>query len=376
MRTANRVTIIQRVLPHYRVPFFLKLREELASSGIELVLIYGQENAGTVPKSVAFSAPWVRRVQNVYFSILGLELVWQRGAISSASSALVIVEQSNRLVVNLVLIALRPLVNFKLAFWGHGKNFQSTSARWSEYLKKVLITRVDWWFAYTTSTAELVAEAGFSPSRITNVQNAIDTSAMDAHLRECDPGDIAVLRSNLNLIPGYVGLFCGGMYDHKQLPFLIEACLAIKKKVPEFSMLFVGDGPDETVVKNEAQKHGWIHYVGPKFGAELAPFYRVSNVFLLPGALGLSVIDSFVSGIPIFTTASAKHGPERDFLQSGKNGVVTTDSVEEYAGAVAEYFYDSALQAELKRGLDSSKENHSLDVMVSRFASGVRDALN
>ena len=46
-----KVTIIQRILPHYRIPFFEALHRELGHAGIELQLIYGQEYPGTVPRS-------------------------------------------------------------------------------------------------------------------------------------------------------------------------------------------------------------------------------------------------------------------------------------------------------------------------------------
>ena len=40
------VVIIQRVLPHYRVPFFLQLEKQLSRRDIRLSVVYGQEYEG------------------------------------------------------------------------------------------------------------------------------------------------------------------------------------------------------------------------------------------------------------------------------------------------------------------------------------------
>ena len=379
MLPSTQVTIVQRILPRYRVPFIVALHEALAKRGIELKFIYGQERSGTVPVSVAFDAPWARRITNRYFPIAGKEPVWQPCLTLIDNSALVIVEQSNRLLVNLALLGLSRYINTKIAFWGHGKNFQAHEKEplefLSGYLKNFLSVRVHWWFAYTSLSQQAVIANGYPGARVTVVQNAIDTSNLDAHLNLCNADEVHRLERAFNVTPGFVGLYCGGMYRHKRLGFLLEACRLIKDRVPQFSMIFIGDGPDSSEVVRAAAECPWIHYAGPKYERELAPFYRISSAILMPGAVGLAIVDSFVAGIPLFTTNISLHGPEIAYLENRVNGVITADHPREYADAVTDFLMRGEARVEFAEGLKHAKAKYTLDNMVANFADGIEAAL-
>ena len=123
----SKVTIIQRILPHYRVPFFEALYCELARDGIELQLIYGQEYPGTVPRSELLKHPWTIRIENRYLNTPLGQVVWQACLSHLQDSDLIVVEQANSLLLNYWLMISRGRRQHRLAFWGHGRNFQARS---------------------------------------------------------------------------------------------------------------------------------------------------------------------------------------------------------------------------------------------------------
>jgi glycosyltransferase involved in cell wall biosynthesis len=367
----DRVAIVQRILPYYRIPFFCRLYSRLRESDIDLRLIYGQELPETVPQSVNLQEPWARKIENSYFHVGGKELVWQPCWDLVRGAKLVVVEQANRLLVNYPLFALRGR-NRKVAFWGHGKNMQSDrGGNWSERLKRLKLGRADWWFAYTTLSGEIVAASGYPQSQITNVQNAIDTSELQMHLQACTDEVIMAAKEKHGIAGEVIGLYCGGMYEIKKLPFLMDACIAIKKKVPGFSVVFVGGGPERQYVADMVTRYDWMHYVGPKFGRELAPYYRMSNALLMPGAIGLTIVDSFVAAVPLFTTDIPLHGPEIAYLENGVNGIMTPPTVEAFAAAVTSYLRDPEAQRRVQSGCARSAERYTIVKMVENFASGV-----
>src|SRR5690349_11130674 len=144
-----KVTIVQRILPHYRIAFFERLHEQLAMCGIELELVYGQELPGTVPRTVPLQAPWALQIKNRYLALGSSELIWQPCLANLRGSDLIIVEQSNRLVLNYWLQLRRSFSRPMLGFWGHGRNMQSRRPQGlRERLKTSLARHVDWWFAY------------------------------------------------------------------------------------------------------------------------------------------------------------------------------------------------------------------------------------
>lgn len=121
----SKVTIIQRVVPHYRVPFFEALHQALARSGTEFQLIYGQEYLGTVPRSVIMEHPWAIRIDNRYLNTPFGQLVWQPCLRELQDSDLIVFEQANSLLLNYWLMVRRGLGKHQLAFWGHGRDRKS-----------------------------------------------------------------------------------------------------------------------------------------------------------------------------------------------------------------------------------------------------------
>ncbi len=370
-RAAAAVNIVQRVLPHYRVPFFRRLAERLGRDGVALQVIYGQESRGTVPRSVRVEEPWARRIRNTYLGPGSRAPVWQPCLARLVGSDLLVVEQANRLLLNYPLIAGRGILPYKLAYWGHGRNMQAAD-RLRGSLKRRLVGAVDWWFAYTRISAEAVAGAGFPAERITEVHTTVDTDEIETAARAVRPEELAALRGSLGIRSDHVALYCGGMYPDKKLDFLLAACAEIRRRVPDFHVVFIGDGPLQETVAEAARRNPWIHYVGPRFGPERVPYFLISRVMLMPGLVGLAIIDSFATGTPMFTTDVPIHSPEIAYLENGVNGVMTPFRVADYAGAVAAALASPAGLDAMRRACRESARRYDLAHMVESFARGVQ----
>lgn len=373
----RQITVIQRVLPHYRIPFFIELEKVLQRDGIALNLVYGQEYPGTVPRTTVCNESWAHRVENRYLKVAGKELVWQPCLNRAINSDLIIVEQSSRLLLNYLLLLGLTRRHSKLAFWGHGRNFQAgMRPSWHERIKRSLVGKADWWFAYTALSASYIARSGFPPEKITLVQNAIDTRELKLNLDHCcSSGDLDVFRAAMGIKSKSIGLYCGGMYEYKKLEFLLRSAVKIREQVSDFHLILVGDGPDHEIAASAAEKYEWIHYEGPKFGRSLAPYYKVSKVFLMPGLVGLGILDSFVAGIPLFTTDIPIHSPEIAYLENGINGVMTSHSADSYADAVAAYLRDESAQKRLREGCEKSAKLYSVEAMAKNFSKGIKCCL-
>lgn len=373
---APKVLVVQRILPHYRMGFFDLLKEKLHSESVDLRLVAGQERQGTVPASVSVDRDWFTRVKNRYLAAGGTELCWQPVARMSVDFDLVILEQANRLLANHVIQAHRRLRGRPVAFWGHGANFQQRG-RFSvnEILKSRLLRQVDWWFAYTGLSANMLVERGFPSERITVVENAIDSGELQRAMEAVTEADIAGARTSMGLAPGPVGLFCGGMYREKKLEFLVEACVAIRRENPDFQMLWIGHGPEQHLVEAACRAHDWMRYLGAVTGPRRAVYFALSDVILMPGAVGLVIVDSFSAARPLFTTRHDQHGPEIAYLENGHNGFMSRFDVGDYAAGVVEFLANPAMRAVIQAGCRGSAGRYSLENMAERFADGILNCL-
>ncbi len=359
-----KVLIIYRFLPHYRAEFYCRLRELLASRNVQLDLVYGKTDGS---KGDEMELPWASFRPNRSLRLGGYELLWQPCLDIVSKYDLVIVEQANRLILNYLLIALRPLLGYKLAFWGHGLNLQSPPGSWVNRFKSLYLGACQWWFAYTEGVKKLLVQRGYPAEQITVVQNSINMQIVEDQL-----ADPAILVPP-ELAGKPVGLFCGAMYAEKRLDFLLEACQRIKLMVPDFQMVFIGSGNQREIVRKAAAQHSWIHDKGPLFGAEKMAYFKASRAILMPGLVGLVVLDSLAGQVPLVTTHYPYHSPEIEYLDSGRNGLMVDDSA--FVSEVVRLMTDSQYVESLRAGCAVSAKRYSLDAMVMNFGGGILNCL-
>lgn len=368
----TKVCIIQRRLTHYRVPLFSALREALAERGIQLELLVGRGTPAEERKHDVGELSWTQSIPTHYLA--GGRLCWQPVKRHLAGADLVIVTQENKLLQNHLLM-LQPR-RFKLAFWGHGANLQSDNRNGlKERFKRWTTNRVDWWFAYTQMSADLVASAGFPGSRITVLNNAVDTSELQRQWQSVTPEETQALRESLGFGAGPVGVFVGSLYADKRLDFLFAAAEAIRRQVPDFHFLIVGEGPERDKVQAWCAANPWARWVGARFDREKAAYVSVAQVMLNPGLVGLGILDSFVCDVPMLTTDCGIHSPEIAYLENGINGVMTLDDLDAYVEASVHLLHDAQALASLRVGCATSAHEFTVENMACRFAKGVSDAV-
>lgn len=374
----SKVAIISKTVPIYRRDFFNGLRRVLSENNIELILLYGQPSRRDAQKNDTIDLEWAVKVPSKIWEFGHTELYWQPVLSYLKDVDLVIVEQASKLLINYVLLLQYWLKIRKLAFWGHGKNFQENSAnRLGEWIKRKVSTRVHWWFAYNDMSARVVREMRFPAERITSVQNAIDTRALTRALQNLTPIEIEKTRTDLNLNSLNVGIYAGGLYPEKRLSFLLESLHLIRRQIPDFEMIIIGGGVDAPMVEQAAAQYPWIHYVGPKFDREKVPYYAISKLFLMPGLVGLGILDTFALETPLVTTQIPLHSPEISYLENGVNGLMvdSASNPQVYANAVIRLLLNEDVRQKLVDGCRSVRNVYTVEIMVSQFAQGIIKAL-
>jgi glycosyltransferase involved in cell wall biosynthesis len=368
----KRVLIIQRILTHYRQPFFEGLRKALAKEGVELSLLYGKSAEGQDKKKDEIDIEWATYIPTKAIKIGPLELFWQPALPYLANKDLVIVEQANKNLINYYLTLRSKLRGKKFAYWGHGLNRQTNPNDLRNRFKRLFINSPDWWFAYTSQVKGFIAAQGYPAARITAVENAIDTSELLKHKAAITPETLAEKRKSLNLGPeSKVGLYVGGMYAEKRIDFLLEAVIEIKKLVPEFHLVAVGSGADAGKFEAAAAKHDWIHYAGPQFGEEKVKYFLLSDVFLMPGLVGLAVVDTFALETPLITTDYPFHSPEIGYLEHGVNGLIAENTLPSFIHAVTSTLNQPEELDRLRQGCRASYPKYTMEQMVENFKNGI-----
>ena len=365
----KRVVVIQRVLPHYRHDFFDGVERQLSNEGYEFVLYYGQERDGEVPRTKPLVGGWARFSNNWY--ILRGALVFQSALFKLKVRDVVVVESASRCLINYVLMVMNALRLIDLVFWGHGKNFQTSRVNpIAELVKKHTALMCRGWLAYTELSRDFIRSYGVPNERITVLNNSQkDDSTLSFEDRQ-------ELFDRMNLSLGLKGVrravFCGGMYPEKRLTFLLESMSFIAGKDDGFEFILIGDGPELAGLVKEWAGYDWVHFLGARYGDEKRVLIENSDLIVMPGLVGLVIIESFYSGCPMITTKNDLHSPEICYLRDGYNGCYAPNGIQEFAEFVSQLLNDRVELGRLSKNCASSAKIYAIDNMIDNFCAGIK----
>ncbi len=368
------VLIISKYITHYRVEFFNLLKGILIDNNIELHLVTAKSKNEDALKKDEVEIKWAQYIPYRQIKISNIVVLWQPYFKQIRNKDLVIVESANRLLFNYFLMLARHFSRFRLAFWGHGRNMQIDVNSGRNRYKNLFLDKSDWWFAYTQGVKNLLEERKFPKNKITVVQNAIDTLELQEHYGEISQTESDRLKTQFGISGYNIGIFCGGMYPEKRLDFVLEVCHKVKFAIHDFHMIFIGSGIESEKVLEASKKFEWIHFLGPKFGRERVKYFKISTIQLMPGLVGLGILDSFAMECPIITTDYPFHSPEIEYLISGYNGILTKSDIISYSQTVVNVLQEKTYLT-LIEGCKRSAQKYTVYNMVENFKNGIISCL-
>lgn len=363
-------------IPSYREAFYTHLEPVLDARGIDMEVIHGAPPKSRSSRNDSVRPAWATFVPNKVMSIKGTEVTWQPVWRKARDADLIIVQNEAALPFTYIAMAHRRLGGPLVAMWGHGAHFNEEEANpAAEALKKKVAPHVDWFFAYTQRSADIVEGLGLPREQISVVNNSRNSDADLPNPGAVDP-ELAQLLADANDRSSHMGWMVSALDQWKRLPFLVETLDEIRSRVPDFEFFVLGQGDDKTI-ENAAKTRPWLHALGPRFAADKAAVGALADITIQPGLIGLHAIDAFAFRTPMVTTEHAVHSHEFDYLKDGENALVLTEgaTASELGAATAELLLDPAALQKLQVGCDISAATYTIDGMVERFADGIEAAL-
>ncbi|WP_415879804.1 glycosyltransferase family 4 protein [Methylomonas sp. TEB] len=348
------------------------LYQHLQQVGIELQVAYGTPNVEQAAKRDLIDLPKSigLKVKNYWF--FGGKLLYQPIFRQMLSADRVIVLNANGHILN-YLIALAGLWGRRnLAFWVWWPSSRANTGSFKERIRQQLMKTGNWWFAYTSGTRNYLLLDGIPSAQITVLNNSVDVSGFREMLTAIGAAELSNFTTLLGIPNGVpIGLFCGGLYDDKRLDFLFEAVKLIQADCPDFHLLVLGDGIRRDLVSQADANDHRIHYLGPCFTKEKALCFRLAEVFLCPGLVGLAILDAFAAGLPLITTDIPIHSPEIEYLCDNVNGLLVANDSRAYANAVISLLKSPSTLRRLSSGALASSRQYSIESMANQYAEGI-----
>ena len=370
------VAVVHPWMPHYRVAFFDLLREDLERNGITLRVSYGGVPPFAKGRGGDDQLDWATQLEEHSVAVGGRTINWRKTSPEAIDSDLLILEDGLRNVDTYAYLARRR--GSKLtAFWGHGRTRDRSVTEVEARIKRTLVNRGDWFFAYTAGVAADLASDGFDPYRITVLTNTFDVESLSAARDAVSPAEAETFRSAHGLTAGHTALFLGGVSESKNIATLVESARLVSARDPEFRVVVAGDGPLRGLIDQVAVPNGPFVPVGSAFDDRLkATIGSACELMISPGLVGLVAVDSFALGLPIVATSEWHQAPEFEYLEHNRNCLLTPATTTDFADSILRLINDSELRLRLRSNCLAEAAEYRLADMVERFSAGVLAALD
>jgi glycosyltransferase involved in cell wall biosynthesis len=366
---------VQPYVPEYRVPFFRALRQDLSSVGVALaVAAAGADSVATLRSDDFTSTSSDLTLREISLSLGHRTLLYRslRPAVTKFRPDLVVVEQAIKNLETWPLILGSSLGSGpRVAMWGQGRSYSTGQSRLAAATKQWLTRRSDWFFSYTEAGAAHVIAGGFPSERVTVLRNSTDTTELRRDLLSISESDVWDFQSRWGLTPGRVGLFMGGVDEHKGIPFLLDSAKRIAELLPGFRLMIAGSGSLADTVKKADRVGGSIVYLSRVSGLEKALALAAADVLLVPEWVGLVAVDALAAGKPVVTTDHSSHSPEVEYLASGETALFARHDVESYSRAAAQLLLDVKELDRMSLAARLAGDAFSIEAMAGAFARGV-----
>lgn len=378
MMTPVKADQLMNSLRPYRLPF---LKRIAASGRISLTVWHGQpaDDRGA-PHVAAESLPIPdRHLRNVHLPWgRHRRVIWQRGALSilrSESRVVICAEVVHNPVVWLLALIHR-IVGKGLVLDGHfvrsGPNpgYRLVSG----IVRKFLHRFADAYVAYTEGGREALITEGVDPEKVFVSMNTLDTELLSALAERVDDEACDALRKELGVAEGHVLLYVGKLAPVKRVDLAIEILRYLDGNA---TLVVIGDGTQRKSLE-EASEGLPVQFRGAIYNEEeLARYFMIADLLVLPGRVGLTCVHGFANGVPCLTTSDeiAEQSPEYEYVEDGYNGVILlTDDPAHQARAIRVLLNDPETLSRLKTGARKTARRLTMDRMVKGFEDAVLKA--
>ena len=284
-------------LPHYRMHIYRYLHNYLKMHGYFLEVVSD-------------------RIQEDYEGPIGFPLhIKKTGLISLIRTTLAKRPHASILAINHSKLFFFPFMiflkagKFKPITWTHGVNLQRKHSKLSRLIHDIEHALCDGIVLYAESQKEFISKRDLNKVFIAN--NTLNLTEYENHR----PIKIEILEKYG--IHTRKNVICvGRIQGRKRIQDLIMAFKIIKNK--DYGLIVVGHDEEGLIEKLRNCDNRIVH-LGPLYGIDVIDLLCSCEVFCIPGAIGLSIVDAMFCGLPV-VTERVDHGPEIMYLRDGENG--------------------------------------------------------
>ena len=213
----------------------------------------------------------------------------------------------------------------KTAYWCQVTKDQWVNRKkWKDAIKRMLFTQVDATLGSGEESRAFAMRFGTKSSKAFCLPHSIDVAHYAAGTADARTYR-RTFREQLNL-QGVTFIYVGRLWWGKGILYLLDAFNTVQRQSTKpVSLLLVGDGPDEALLRQRcsALRLRNVVFAGFQQKSDLPRYYAMADVFVFPtlgDPYGLVVDEAMACGLPVISTSAA--GEICDRVKDGDNGYI------------------------------------------------------
>jgi len=160
------------------------------------------------------------------------------------------------------------------------------------------------------------------------------------------PGDREQFRNNYNIPQDRpVLLFVGRVAHEKNIGFLLQVLLQVRKSVADILFVIAGEGPARESLQHEVKQTGLddnVKFIGYlNRNTELNSCYRSADIFIFSSRTetqGLVLLEAMAQGVPVVSTAELG---TRDVLKEGQGVWIAKEELADFSEKIVKMLGDA-----------------------------------
>lgn len=333
-------------IPHYRIPIYGYLAKYLKNFGYNLIVISDGVQPGN-PHPINF------KFVEMHLSILTII----RFLCKQKYDVIIDYMELRHLYLFPTYLIAKGIFGLKMIYWGQGRDLLDRDAKIKNLAYATEQAMCDAIILYAEHLKKYIPKSFHKKTFIANNTLFIDYSGFTMGKTKEKVLDEYGIKTKKNII------CVGRMQKRKRLDHLVEAHVLMNRS--DIGLIFVGPDPEGILDKINGDN---IYKLGPMYGDSRFDLLSASDVYCLPGAVGLSIIDAFHCGIP-FITEEGDESAEIMYLKNGINGfIVKQNNIKELASKLTLLIDDDKLRNKFSVAAKREIiENGSIEKMCNGF---------
>ena len=339
-------------VPHYRVPIYNHLSCYLSERSFALTVTSEGIQPGN-PTAVEFD------YAQMHLSASSIaRLVW-RGKVDVV---IMFVDMRHRYLFP-VYLAAKGILRRKMIWWGQGRDLAHPDAILKNAAYGTEHALCDAIILYAEHLKKYVAPRFHQKTFVANNTLALTYGGLAAGSKN-EVLDSYKIHTRKNII-------CIGRFQRRKRIGQLVAAIQLMNR-PDIGLILVGPDTENVLDRIDGPN---IYKLGPIYGDKRFDLLSAADVYCLPGAVGLSIVDAFHCGLP-FVTEEGDESAEIGYLKHGQNGfAVPRGDVSELANRLLQLLDDENLRSRFSQAARREvKENASIENLCEGFVLALQHA--